>query len=580
MKAPDYLLQLQDSHRLFTSVVEQTADLVLVTDTAGQIIYVNPAWETCTGYRWSEVMGQQPSLLNSRRHEKAFFARMWQCLLGGQSIQEVVINQRRDGELFYEEKTLTPVRNEQGEITYFVSIGKDITRQLHQQDQLTYLTHYDVLTGLPNRALLTERLAQRLRDAQAEPDQDQFALLCLGLDRFKSINESLGNRLGDELLKQTAERLTALLPDNATLARASGDEFLILLHHIRNPRSAAYTAHKLIHELERPFDLGQMETYISASIGITVFPHDGQTVDQLLNNADTALHRAKQAGGQDYCFFTDELTREAVSRFQLENQLRQALLHKEFFLEYQPRISLQDGSVRGVEALLRWQKPDGQRVSPVEFIPQLEEMGLITSVGEWVLHTACAQASQWQQSGLPPFKVSVNLSARQFQQADLCKVVARCLEHAGLEPRWLELEVTESLMIQDFQESVMMLRNLRDMGISLAIDDFGAGYSSLGYLKHLPVNTLKIDKGFIDELASDVADAAIVQAVINMAHRMGLEVTAEGVEQADQLDLLISLGCEEVQGFYLARPMPVRQLEDWIQQPKSYSRHLLPAGLF
>lgn len=580
MKAPDYLLQLQDSHRLFTSVVEQTADLVLVTDTGGQIIYVNPAWEACTGYARNEVMGQQPSLLNSGRHESAFFARMWQCLQSGQSIQEVVINQRRDGELFYEEKTLTPVRNEQGEITYFVSIGKDITRQLHQQDQLTYLTHYDVLTGLPNRALLTERLTQRLRDAQAEPEQDQFALLCLGLDRFKSINESLGNRLGDELLKQTAERLTALLPDNATLARASGDEFLILLHNIRNPRSAAYTAHKLIHELERPFDLEQMETYISASIGITLFPHDGQTVDQLLNNADTALHRAKQAGGQDYCFFTDELTREAVSRFQLENQLRQALLHKEFFLEYQPRISLQDGGVRGVEALLRWQKPDGQRVSPVEFIPQLEEMGLITSVGEWVLHTACAQASLWQQSGLPPFKVSVNLSARQFQQDDLCKVVARCLEHAGLEPCWLELEVTESLMIQDFQESVTMLRNLRDMGISIAIDDFGAGYSSLGYLKHLPVNTLKIDKGFIDELASDVADAAIVQAVINMAHRMGLEVTAEGVEQADQLDLLISLGCEEVQGFYLARPMPVQKLEEWMQQPKSYSRHLLPAGLF
>jgi diguanylate cyclase (GGDEF)-like protein/PAS domain S-box-containing protein len=578
LKAPDYHLHLQDSYHLFTSIVEQTADLVLVTNTEGRIIYVNPAWEACTGYGRDEVLGQRPSLLNSGRHDKAFFTRIWQQLVSGQSAQELVINVKRDGELFYEEKTLTPVRNELGQIAYFVSIGKDITRQLDQQDQLSYLTHYDALTGLPNRALLTERLEQRLRDARVA--EDNFALLCLGLDRFKSINESLGNKLGDELLKQTAERLANLLPKNATVARSSGDEFLILLHQTRNARAAAYIAHKIIHELERPFDLGEMETYISASIGITLYPHDGDSVDQLLNNADIALHRAKQAGGQDYCYFTDELTRDAVSRFQMENQLRQALLHKEFFLEYQPRVSLVDGSVRGAEALLRWKKVDGTRVSPAEFIPQLEEMGLITSVGEWVLHTACMQASHWQKAGLPPFKVSVNLSARQFQQADLCRVVARCLEHSGLDPAWLELEVTESLMIQDLAESVAMLNRLREMGISIAIDDFGAGYSSLGYLKHLPVNTLKIDKGFIDELATDVADAAIVQAVINMAHRMGLEVTAEGVEQADQLDLLISLGCEEVQGYYLARPMPVPQLEDWILAPKSYSRHLLPMGLY
>lgn len=578
MQPPDYHLHLQDSYRLFTSIVEQTADLVLVTNTEGFIIYVNPAWESCTGYQREEVLGQRPSLLSSGRHDKAFFTRIWQRLVSGESVQEIVINARRNGELFYEEKTLTPVRNEANQTAYFVSIGKDITRQLQQQDQLTYLTHYDSLTDLPNRRLLTERLEQRLKSAQASGES--FALLALGLDRFKSINESLGNRQGDELLKQTGSRLVELLPHGCSIARASGDEFLILLNSIKNARAAAYTAHKIIHELERPFALQSMETYISASIGITLYPHDGETVDQLMNNADIALHRAKQSGGQDYCFFTDELTRDAVSRFQMENQLRQALLHKEFYIEYQPRVSLADGSLRGVEALIRWQRPDGTRVSPAEFIPQLEEMGLITSVGEWVLHTACMQVSEWQQAGLEPFKVSVNLSAKQFQQADLCQVVGKCLEHARLDAAWLELEVTESLMIQDLQVSVNMLQQLRDMGISIAIDDFGAGYSSLGYLKHLPVNTLKIDKGFIDDLATDVADAAIVQAVINMAHRMGLEVTAEGVEQPDQLDLLISLGCEEVQGYYLARPMSADALVDWILAPKAYSRHLLPMGLY
>jgi diguanylate cyclase (GGDEF)-like protein/PAS domain S-box-containing protein len=539
---------------------------------------VNPAWEKCTGYNKTEALEQKPSLISSGKHDKAFFERIWQTLVSGQSAQEIVINKTRSGELFYEEKTLTPVRNEQNQIVYFVSIGKDITRQLQQEDKLTYLTHYDALTGLPNRRLLADRLDQRLKEAQEE-ESSSFALLCLGLDRFKTINESLGNRLGDLLLQQTAQRLQGCLPKDATISRSSGDEFLILLQNIKNTRATAYIAHKIIHELERPFELGETETYISASVGITLSPHDGYTTDQLLSNADIALHRAKQAGGQNYHFFTDELTKEAVNRFQMENQLRQALLHKEFYLEYQPRISLVDGRVRGVEALIRWQKPDGTRVSPAEFIPQLEEMGLITSVGEWVLHTACIQTRIWQQAGLPEFKVSVNLSAKQFMQKDLCQIVDKCLNHADLDAGSLELEVTESLMIEDLDTSVRMLQRLKDMGISIAIDDFGAGYSSLGYLKHLPVNTLKIDKGFIDDLATDVADAAIVQAVISMAHRMGLEVTAEGVEEPDQLDLLVSLGCEEVQGFYLARPMLAERLEEWLLEPKAYSKHLLPNGL-
>lgn len=575
MSAPQSEYHFQNRYRLFTEIVQQTADLVLVTNPQGEIVYVNPAWEACTGFPKDEVLGQNPSLISSGQHEPEFYARVWRSLLAGKSAQEVFLNKTRAGQLFYEEKTLTPVFDEQQQVVYFVSIGKDITRQLEQEDQLTYLTHYDVLTSLPNRRLLAERIQQRLKEAQVDEKQSPFALLCLGLDRFKAINESLGSHQGDELLKQTAQRLTACLPQDALLSRSTGDEFLILLPSIKNARSVAYMAHKVIHELERPFTLNATDTYISASIGITLYPHDGQTAEQLLSNADIALHRAKQAGGQSYHYFTDELTKEAVSRFQMENQLRQALLHKEFYLDYQPRISLVDGRVRGVEALVRWQKPDGRRVSPAEFIPQLEEMGLITSVGEWVLHTACKQVRQWQLAGLPDLRVSVNLSAKQFKQQDLCEIVKKCLTHAELDPCWLELEVTETLMIENIETSVSLLQNLRSMGISIAIDDFGAGYSSLGYLKHLPVNTLKIDKGFIDDLATDPADVAIVQAVIDMAHRMGLEVTAEGVEVAEQLDLLVGLGCEEVQGYYLARPMNAEKLGPWLLEPKAYDKQLL-----
>jgi diguanylate cyclase (GGDEF)-like protein/PAS domain S-box-containing protein len=560
LSAPEPEQQFQDSYRLFTEIVQQTADLVLVTNTQGLIVYVNPAWEKCTGYNKTEALEQKPSLISSGKHDKAFFERIWQTLVSGQSAQEIVINKTRSGELFYEEKTLTPVRNEQNQIVYFVSIGKDITRQLQQEDKLTYLTHYDALTGLPNRRLLADRLDQRLKEAQEE-ESSSFALLCLGLDRFKTINESLGNRLGDLLLQQTAQRLQGCLPKDATISRSSGDEFLILLQNIKNTRATAYIAHKIIHELERPFELGETETYISASVGITLSPHDGYTTDQLLSNADIALHRAKQAGGQNYHFFTDELTKEAVNRFQMENQLRQALLHKEFYLEYQPRISLVDGRVRGVEALIRWQKPDGTRVSPAEFIPQLEEMGLITSVGEWVLHTACIQTRIWQQAGLPEFKVSVNLSAKQFMQKDLCQIVDKCLNHADLDAGSLELEVTESLMIEDLDTSVRMLQRLKDMGISIAIDDFGAGYSSLGYLSKLPIDTLKIDHMFVTDMATNQQGLSLVSTIINLAHSLELKVVAEGVETEEQSRLLRLLKCDEMQGYLFSKPVPVDVLE-------------------
>lgn len=557
---------------VFTCLVEQTTDMVMITDLDGYIVYVNHAWEVGTGHRYDQVLGKTPALLRSDQHDQHFYRRLWNSLNQGRDFHDIFINRRADGTLFYEEKTLIALRDSDNNITHYASIGNSITQNQSTQERLVWLMHHDPVTGLPNRTMMLSQLDEEI--SRAKHHQHQLAVICLDLDRFKTLNDSLGPQLGDELLHQVACRLQEMLPENAMLARNSSDEFIAIFPSIRNTRTLAYTAHKLLHELERPFLLGDRESYISASMGISIYPDDGHKADQILRNVDAAMHRAKKSGGQQYHFYTEDMMYAAHDRFKLENQLRQALLHKEFYLEYQPRIAMSDGSLRSVEALLRWKNPEGIPVSPAEFIPMLEDMGLITSVGEWVLLTACRQLTQWHSMDLPPFRVSVNLSAKQFQQSNLTEVVAKSLSHAKLEAQWLELEITESLMIENFHQSLEALQELREMGVSLALDDFGAGYSSLGYLKHLPIQTLKIDRGFITDLVYDPADVAIVQAVTGMAHRMGISVTAEGVETSEQLALLAELGCEEGQGFYMGRPMAAEALVEWLTQPQTFRQQL------
>ncbi len=533
----------------FHQAMQQTEDMVMVTDCQGLIEYVNPAFLSQTGYSEAEVIGKTPRILSSDEHDEAFYAEMWKTLRAGESYRNIFINRRRNGERYHEEKTITPIRDDIGQISHFVATGRDITDLINSEQRLDYLRRFDTLTGLPNRQRLSEQFEQHVLQRRKTP----MALFLVDLDRLSRINDSLGRQAGDELLRLTASRLRKSLPAHF-VGRLGSDAFMVMAEEVQTPDQAAHLAQEIQQVMALPFELTQAELFMSVSLGITLYPYDGDQFDELVNKADSAMHRCKDRD-QKFGFFTEDLTLQTQHRVKLENQLRQALLHKEFHLVFQPRIDIATGQINSAEVLLRWIKPDGKVISPGEFIPVLEEMGLITSVGEWVLMRACIYASQWQKKG-QPIKISVNLSAKQLRQPNLPDIVARCLKTSGLSPELLELELTETSMLEDVSHSISQLNLLRDKGIRIAIDDFGTGYSSLAYLKQLPADTLKIDQAFIQELDSnDPSDRNIVQAIIQLAHNFNLSVTAEGIETEQQLEIIRELGCNEAQGFLLAKPM-------------------------
>ncbi|SJZ59161.1 PAS domain S-box-containing protein/diguanylate cyclase (GGDEF) domain-containing protein [Oceanospirillum multiglobuliferum] len=543
--------EYQQANRLpvhFHQVMQQTEDLIMVTDSHGRIVYINPAFLQQTGYTEAEVLGQNPRILSSGEHDAQFYREMWHTLRSGRSYRSTFINRRRCGETFHEEKTITPIRDEFGQISHFVSTGRDISELLNSEERLNDLRRYDPLTRLPNRQRLAEQFEQHVLLRRRTP----MALFLLDLDRLSRINDSLGRAAGDQLLKLVSNRLKEKL-GKQFVGRLGSDAFLVMAEGIQTPDQAAQMAQQLQKIMMPPFALTQAELFMSASLGITLYPFDGDQFDELINKAESAMHRCKSTD-QGFGFFTEDLTIQTQNRVRLENQLRQALLHKEFHLVFQPRIDLTTGQVKGVEALLRWVRSDGKMVSPADFIPVLEEMGLITSVGEWVLLRACHYASQWVKQGYN-LEISVNLSARQLKQPKLVEMIERCLTLTGLPAEHLELELTETSMLEEVEYSIEQLQKVRALGIKIAIDDFGTGYSSLAYLKRLPVNTLKIDRAFVKELEQDSNDINIVRAITQLAHSLQLSVTAEGIETPRQLALLKSLGCNEGQGFLLAKPM-------------------------
>lgn len=551
--------QYQAASRLpvhFHQAMQQTQDLVMVTDSHSRIEYVNPAFIHQTGYDESEVLGQTPQLLSSGEHDAVFYHKMWKTLRSGQSFREIFVNRRKNGERYQEEKTITPIQDEFGQISHFVSTGRDITELINSEQHLDYLRRFDPLTGLPNRQRLCEQFERHVLQRKRAP----LALFLIDLDRLSRINDSLGRSAGDELLKQFSKRLSQRLPEHF-IGRLGSDAFLVMAEGIQTPDQAAQMAQKIHQIMGLPFELPQAELFISVSLGITLYPYDGDQFDELINKADSAMHRCKD-NEQAFGFFTEDLTIQTQNRVRLENQLRQALLHREFHLVFQPRVNLKTGQVQGVEALLRWIRRDGKSISPAEFIPVLEEMGLITSVGEWALLRACNYASQWQQKGYD-LAMSVNLSARQLRQSNLPEVISRCLDLTGLSAHKLELELTETSMLEDVEYSIEQLEKLKAMGIRIAIDDFGTGYSSLAYLKRLPADTLKIDRAFIHELSADNTDLDIVRTITQLAHSLKLDVTAEGIETSEQLGLIKELGCNEGQGFLLAKPMCEVELLHW-----------------
>ena len=558
--------------RKLSSAVEQTADSVIITNSEGVIEYVNAAFEATTGYTRAEALGKKPDIVKSGKHARDFYEQLWKTLRRGEPFRAVFVNRRKDGEFYHEEKTISPLKNAHGQITHYVSAGKDITARIAAEERLHHLAYHDVLTGLPNRLSLQERLSQSI--AEAERQKRLVAVLFIDLDRFKNINDTLGHDIGDQLLVETANRLKSALCRGDTVARPGGDEFAIVLANLAQFDDVSrVVSQKIMERFHTPFLIAGHELFVTPSIGITLYPADGKEPDTLIKNADTAMYHAKDSGRNTFQFFTRELNLRMERQMALEMALRQALERHEFQLLFQPQVELATGGVIGVEALIRWRR-DEELVSPLEFIPLAEDTGLIVPIGEWVMRNACTQAMAWRKEGLASIKVSVNLSPRQFREANLVPTIQNVLQETGLDPGRLVLEITEGVIMHKPEQVLEKLRQINGMGIGLAVDDFGTGYSSLGYLKRFPIDSLKIDRSFVQDIITEPDDAAIAQAVIRLSHSLGIEVVAEGVETEAQLAFLRSRGCNAMQGYYFSKPIPADEVARLLQENR---RLALPA---
>jgi len=548
--------------------LEQTADAVLITDRDGVIEYVNPAFERVSGYTSAETVGRQPNLLKSGRQGPGFHENLWKTILAGEVFNDVLINRRKDGSLYYEEKTITPIKDADGRVTHFVATGKDITERMQTQERLAFMAQHDPLTELPNRALLLDRLKQSLAGARWR--ERRVGVLFVDLDRFKTINDTLGHEVGDRLLQQLAERFQRSVRDGDTVARFGGDEFVILLDDVASEDDVAGVAQKVLQALAPPFQVDGQTLYVTASIGVSLFPNDGENASTLLRNADIAMYRAKELGKNTYQFYSADMSSRAFERLTLESNLRRALEQGEFRLYYQPQVDVTTGAIVGVEALLRWQHPEFGLVMPNEFIPLLEETGLIVPTGAWILDTACAQLAAWHAQGWPRLRLAVNLSPRQFQTQNLTTVVKQAVDRLDGDPGRLELEITEGMLLRHVPITAETLEALHLLGVRMAIDDFGTGYSSLSYLRRLPIDTLKIDRMFVRDIPHDPDDSAITVAIIALVQSMKLEMIAEGVENTAQRDFLHARGCNVMQGFLFSRPLPAEEITRLLQSGKKF----------
>jgi len=557
----------EEQLRLAAKAFESTSDAITITNAQGQIVSVNNAFTRITGYSAEEVIGHNPSVLQSGRHDDAFYIRMWQELQDTGRWRDEIWNRHKSGRVYPELLTINAVRNEHDTITHYVGVFTDISRHKEDEAQLAFLAHHDPLTRLPNRMLLLDRCRKML--AAANRHGHQVALIFIGLDHFKTINDSLGHIMGDQLLQAVADRLVEALRSSDTLARLGGDEFVVLADHLTDSQNAVAVIRKLATAFTEPFELNNQTLFFTASMGVSLYPRDGASAEALLKNADTAIHRAKQEGRNTYRFFSSEMNTQAVETLNLMTQLRQAVRNEEFLLHYQPRFELASGTVTGLEALLRWRHPRMGWVSPGHFIPLAEHSDLIETIGAWVLKTACAQTAAWHKAGLSIPRIAVNISARQFKLGSLKQLIAATLQDTHLPANILEIEITESMAMQVPEHTQTILAELKAMGISVSIDDFGTGYSSLSYLKRFPIDYLKIDKSFISDIPHDSDDVAITQTVIAMAKGLKIGLIAEGVETDEQRYFLQQSCCEEAQGFLLAKPMSALLTEVFLRSRNS-----------
>ncbi|MGJ0514881.1 MAG: EAL domain-containing protein [Methylomicrobium sp.] len=548
---------------------EWSQKAIVITDANHVILRINKAFTDSTGFTPEDVVGQNISLLNSGRHEDAFYQAVQENVDRNGNWQGEIWERCKSGELYLSWLFITAVKNFSGAILYYVGMRIDITDRKAREEEITRLAFYDPLTKLPNRLLLTNRLKHCI-DVEQRSGQN-LALLMLDLDRFKAVNDRLGHMAGDELLQQVAERITKRLRNVDMVARLGGDEFIILLENINHPQDASRVAEEIIKELSKPFTLSQThDVWIGASIGISLYQQHGDSLEILMDHADKALYQAKDQGRGCFAYFSEDLTIAARERIELETRLRRAIQQQELCMFYQPQIDIASGLIVGAEALVRWQDPTEGLIPPARFIPIAEETALIEEIGEWVLRETCNQGYYWLVCGLPPLTLAVNISPYQLKRCDINGLVSTVLAETGFPARLLELEITESGIMDNQENATEILNNLRSQGIRLAIDDFGTGYSSLAYLKSFPINVLKIDKRFIDDIPHSKDGMEIAATIIAMGHTLGLKVLAEGVETPEQLAFLREHYCDTYQGYIKSRPLPPKEFADLLRTQMNF----------
>ncbi len=553
--------QQESQMRLWAKMFEGSNEAILITDAEFRIISVNKAYETIMGFGEDEVLGVDTLEVGARLQTHSFYRNLVSVLQERGHWQGELVNRRKSGDTFPCWFSVTQVTDVDGNPENYIAIFNDITEHKNSRAQIEFLAHHDSLTGLPNRVLLNDRLDMAI--TQAYRQKEKLGILFIDLDRFKNINDSLGHSVGDEILIEAAKRLMGSVRTGDTVSRLGGDEFVVLFPKVRDEGALADLTIKLRDCLQQPYMVDGMTLHITPSVGIAVYPEDGTDPNSLIKNADAAMYLAKEKGRNNYQFYTPALNARTLDRLKLESDLRIAIDQGQFELHYQPQIVGKNGQLWGVESLVRWRHPERGLVSPAEFIPLAEETGLIVELGDWVMQRAVKQLALWTREGRDQLVVSINISALQFRQADFARRVHSILQEAGVSPGRVELELTETILMNDVEVAIKTLKELRAMGLRLAIDDFGTGFSSLNYLRRFPIDVLKIDQSFVREMRAEPESLAIVESIIALAHSLGKETIAEGVETLEEYELLCERGCRLMQGYYIARPMPVEAFEAW-----------------
>jgi len=554
---------VQSDLALAARAIESTSEGIMVTDRNGTIISVNPAFTDITGYSWDEAVGKKPNLLRSQHQAPDFYHDLWRELEEKGRWQGEIWNRRKSGEAYLQWLTINQVHIANSDESRYIGVFHDVTEQRQKDERIRHLAYHDPLTDLPNRSLIQDRIEHAL--ARCHRNGSRGAVIFADLDRFKAINDELGHAAGDLLLKEMAGRIKQRIREMDTLARVGGDEFVILLEDLAAANDCSQFAQDIIDAVLQPMTLRGQEIRVGISLGIAFYPEDGQDLAELLKHADVAMYAAKSAGRNTFRYFQQDMLDGVKERLTLESELRKAIASDELVLHYQPKIELATGRTAAVEALVRWHHPTRGMVPPGDFIPIAEECGLIIDLGDWVLREAVQQLATWQQQGIR-IKIAVNVTARQLEKGGLAQRIQELLTRRAVAAKYLEIEVTESMVIEQTDMAVATLQELRNLGLSIAMDDFGTGYSSLAYLRKLPLDVIKIDRSFVMHSDENEQDSQIVKTIIALGHVLNLTVVAEGVETAAQVELLRTLGCERGQGYFFSKPLPAEHLEAWLKR--------------